>query len=1067
MKTAHLSPEKRALLEQRLGAAPARAAGPPPPSIPRRAERDVAPLSFIQRQMWVIDQMTPGNPAYNLPAGYRLHGDLDVGRLERSFNEIIRRHEALRTTFAAPGGEPQQQVHPELTISIRVTALDHLASEEREARLLALASDEAVTPFDLSRLPLIRVTLFRLGASEHVLLINVHHIVADGLSFSLLMHELDTLYADSQPAKLAVQYGDFAHWQRQTQAHDSAHNGQIEFWRTQLAGTLSPLELPTDRQRPAVQSFAGSNVWFTIPPDLAQQLTELGGRAGCTAFMTMLAAFQVLLQRHAGVEDLIIGTPIAERTRSELAPLIGNFLNMVALRCDLAGDPTFVDVLRRSHDTTVNALTNAAVPFETVMRHVKFERDTSRNPIFQVMLQMLSPPAPRIGNLEVTSFHFDLRIAQFDLSLHLYEEGGGYRGRFEYCTDLFERETVERLTARFEQLLRAVVTNPEQRISEIAVLPSAERRLIVDEWNDTAAAVPAGKLMHELFEAQVERAPARTALRCGETSLSYAALDARANGIASTLRSRGVGRGDRVGLRVERGSDMLAALLGILKSGAAYVPLDPAFPEARLRFMADDAQLACLLTDADLLAAAAAARIPVADGASGEDPAYVIYTSGSTGTPKGVAVPHRAVVNFLTSMAREPGLAAADVLVAVTTLSFDIAVLELLLPLTVGATVVLATRDDAMDGRALRSLLEHHRATVMQATPVTWRLLLEAGWTPPPSTPFRALVGGEPLPQDLAQQLIDCGIELWNMYGPTETTVWSTCARITDPSRITIGRPIANTTVRVLDARGALSPIGVPGELCIGGDGVALGYWNRPDLTAERFVPDPFGTGSARLYRTGDRVRWNIDGTLEHLGRFDDQIKVRGFRIEVGEIEAAIAACPGVREVAVAAREHRLVAYIVGSDVVEAIRARIRSVLPEYMVPARFVTLDALPRTQNGKIDRKALPAPGEAAPRDVAVRPRTPTEAMVLGVFREVLGRGDFAADGNFFDLGGDSLMAARMVLRLRAASSVDVPLRVLFERQTVAGLAEAIDALGWLAASARPVAAPAGRRDRVEIEL
>jgi acyl-coenzyme A synthetase/AMP-(fatty) acid ligase len=428
-------------------------------------------------------------------------------------------------------------------------------------------------------------------------------------------------------------------------------------------------------------------------------------------------------------------------------------------------------------------------------------------------------------------------------------------------------------------------------------------------------------------------------------------------------------------------------------------------------------------------------------------------------------------------MAREPGLGPDDVVVAVTTLSFDIAVLELLLPLTVGATVVLATAEVATDGRALRALIEQQGATLMQATPVTWRLLIDAGWTA--QTPLKALVGGEALPRDLADQLIERGAELWNMYGPTETTVWSTCARITDVSRITIGRPIANTTVRVLDARGELSPIGVPGELCIGGDGVALGYWNRPELTAERFIPDPFGVSPARLYRTGDRVRWRGDGTLEHLGRFDDQVKVRGFRIEVGEIEAVIAACPGVREVAVAAREDRpgekrLVAYIVAAsspapaDVAEAIRARIRSVLPEYMVPTRFVTLDALPRTQNGKTDRKALPAPEAAAQRDHAAvppSPRTPTEAMVLGVFREVLGRGDFGPDGNFFDLGGDSLMAARMVLRLRVASGVDVSLRGLFERQTVAGLAETIDALGWLAASERPIAA-AGR-DRVEIEL
>jgi amino acid adenylation domain-containing protein len=1101
MRTPHLSPEKQALLERRLGIAHRRVQDL---VIPKRTNPDFAPLSFAQRQMWVIDQMTPGNPAYNLLSGYRLRGPLDVAALERSANDVVTRHEALRTTFTVQDGEPLQRIHPDLKIRIKVTALDHLSGEQREARLQALASEESLTSFDLARLPLIRVSLLKLGATEHVLIINLHHIVGDGLSIGLLMGELGALYGahtgagDPQLPALAVQYGDFAAWQRRTLADDAASAKQIEFWRTRLGGGLPVLDLPGDRPRPALQSFKGSNVFFEIPTAVTQELRSLGGREGCTVFMTVLAAFQVLLQRHSGATDIVIGTPLAVRTPSELEPLIGNFLNMAALRCDLSGDPTFIEVLRRSRDTTLDAFSNSDLPFEAMMQHLAFERDPSRNAVFQVMLQFLSTTVPRIGDLDVSSYHFDLKIAQFDLSLHLYEEAAGYLGRFEYCTDLFSVETVERLASRFDQLLHAIVRNPQHLVSELPILTPSERDQILNAWNDTEADFPDDALLHELFEAQVERTPDRTALRAGATALSYVALEARANRLARVLRARGVGRGQRVGLCVERGSDMLAAVLGILKSGAAYVPLDPSFPEARLRFMADDAQLALLVStaalagsvglprerqllldaDADTIAAAPDTRLPV-DSARAQpaDPAYVIYTSGSTGKPKGVVVPHRAVVNFLTSMACEPGLTTDDVLVAVTTLSFDIAVLELLLPLTLGATVALATRDAALDGRALRSLLETHRASVMQATPVTWRLLLEAGWTG--RTPFKALVGGEALPPDLADQLLARGVELWNMYGPTETTVWSTCAHVTDTSKgITIGKPIANTIVRILDTQNALCPIGVPGELCIGGAGVALGYWARPELTAERFIADPFsvtpGEG-ARLYRTGDRARWRNDGTLEHLGRLDDQVKLRGFRIEVGEIEAGIAQHSAVREVAVIAREDapgdkRLVAYVVAEDppgdFVDQLRALVRAASPEYMVPAHFVMLAALPRTPNGKLDRRALPAPsdGAATPRGGAVVPRTPTEAMVMDVFRDVLQRTDFGVLDNFFDLGGHSLMAARIMLRLRVASGRDLPLRVLFERQTAAGLAEAIDAMAWLASSRQR---PAVAGNRVEIEL
>ncbi len=1036
------------------------------PEIPLRPDRDSAPLSFAQHQMWVIDQMTPGNPAYNQPFGYRLRGPLDSTALEGSFNEVIKRHEGLRTTFAIKDGEPLQLIHPELKITIKVTALDRLAGEERENRLQSLASEESVKSFDLSRLPLIRVSLFKLGEAEHVLIINLHHIVADGLSIAPLLNELDTFYraftegGEPRLPELGVQVGDFALWQRQTNANEAAHAKRIEFWRKQLGGTLPVLELPRDRPRPAFQSFNGSNVFFNIPTALAQDLRSLGAREGCTFFMTVLAAFQVLLKRYSGAEDIVIGTPIAARPL-ELEPLIGNFLNMAALRCDLSGDPAFTELLRMSRDTTLDAFSSSELPFEVMVKHLKFERDPSRNPIFQVLLQLLSTTAPRIGDLEISSFHFDLKIAQFDLSLHLYEEVEGFLGRFEYCTDLFDAETVERLSSNFEQLLHAIVRNPQQRISEIPILAARERNQILNEWNDTEAEFPVDLLLHELFEAQVERTPERTALTAGATPLSYAELDARANRLAQALRSRGVGRGQRVGLCVERGTDMLAAVLGILKAGAAYVPLDPSFPEERLRFMADDAQLALLVAttglagpfglprerqllldaDANSIASAPDIRMPAdARTAQPEDPAYVIYTSGSTGKPKGVVVPHRAVVNFLTSMAREPGLAADDVLVAVTTLSFDIAVLELQLPLTLGAMVVIATRDEASNGPALSALLERHGATVMQATPVTWRLLLEAGWNG--RTPFKALVGGEALPKDLADQLIARGCELWNLYGPTETTVWSTCARITDTSNgITVGKPIANTTVRILDAQKSPCPIGVPGELCIGGDGVTLGYWNRPELSAQRFIPDPFSaTPGATLYRTGDRARWRNDGTLEHLGRLDDQVKVRGFRVELGEIEAVLAEHPDVRQAAVylwtlKADDVRVVACCVpakaGVLTLIKLRKHLRARLPEYMIPQYFLPVDEIPLTPNGKVDRRRLPTPvvtesgigQHEAPAD-------PVEATIAEIWTNLIGptRPIGRAD-KFFEMGGHSLLALRASRQMEHKLGVKLDLRVFFQ--------------------------------------
>ena len=1052
--------------------------------IPSRPDPNAAPLSFIQWQMWLMDQLAPGNPAYNLPRALRLRGQVDVLALEAAFNAVIERHEILRTTYRAEAGEPLQWVHPYLAIRVSVTSLEHLPSDEREERAQALATEESLRSFDLSRLPLIRVHLLTLGAEEHVLVLNVHHIGADGLSIGLLLQEVDAAYracvARGVPdlSVLPLQYGDFAHWQRQAWASDANHATEIDYWRERLGGDLPVLELPGDRPSPPVRSFLGSHLFFRIPLDVGAGVRALARRERCTGFMVLLAAFQVLLARYAGVSDLVIGTPLGAREREEFEPLIGNFLTMVGLRFDLSDGPTFAEVLRRGRDATLEALMNP-VPLLVVMRQLAIERSAGRNPVFQVMFEAPVVPSSRLGDLQVTPFNFDLGFAQFDLSLHVHDEGDGFLARFEYSSDVFDRETVERMAASFTEVVRHAVTRPEQPALDLPILPEEERERILTASQGPVVGV-ADVPVYAMFEAQAARTPERIAVRAGLDALTYRELQARAQDVAQALRVRGAARGQRIGICLDRSCDLPAALLGILKTGAAYVPLDPAFPAPRLRFMAEDAGLSLLvsaganagwcdlprerqlLLDVDRAEGSSEAG----DRPAATDPAYVIYTSGSTGTPKGVAVGHGAVVNFLTSMIHAPGLTANDVLLAVTTVSFDIAVLELFLPLCVGATVVLATREEARDGEALRSLLEVRHVTVMQGTPVTWRLLLEAGWDG--GAAFKALVGGEALPRDLALALLDRGVEVWNMYGPTETTVWSTCDRIRDPSAgITIGRPIANTVVRVLDQRSQLSPIGVPGELYIGGAGVALGYWNQPELTAERFVH----ADGARLYRTGDRVRLRADGRLEHLGRLDQQVKLRGFRIELGGIEAHLRRQPGIREAAAAVRadaggDPRLVAYLVvergGGAAVEGLGARLRAELPEYMVPAQYVVLESLPRTANGKLDYRALPAPdGElpavAAP--VPEAPRTATEAMVLEIFRDVLRRSDARVDDNFFDLGGDSLMAARLVLRLRAASGCDVPLGLLFERQTAGGLAEAIEGLAVLAGG--------GIGERVEVEL
>jgi amino acid adenylation domain-containing protein len=1038
------------------------------------------PLSFSQQRLWILDQLEPGSFAYNLATALRLHGELAVGPFGRTISEIVRRHEALRTVFAAgEDGEPRQVILPAGERPLPVVDLTALPGTERAAEAARLAAADALRPFDLARGPLLRTTLLRVAEREHVLLLAMHHIVTDGWSIGIFTRELTELYRafsaglPSPLRELPLQYADFAVWQRRW-LQGEALEEQLRYWKRHLTGAPPVLELPADRPRPALQSHQGGRRWLTLPDELTGRLEAEGRRLGVTPFMFLLAVFAALLRRYSGEEDLVVGTPIANRGRRELEELIGFFANTLALRVDAAGDPVFADLARRVRESALGAYAHQDLPFERLVDELQPERDLGHAPIFQVMfiLQNAPPALLELGELTFSILEVEEGRAQFDLSLALMEIQGEMAARLEYGSDLFDAATAERMLGHFGTLVAAAVAEPRARLSALSLLSEEERRQVLVAWNDTRMDFPEELTVAELFEASARRSPAALAISCGGRSLLYRELDERAERLARRLVRLGIGPEVRVGLCLERTPEMVVAMLAVLKAGGAYVPLDPTHPRERLGWILEDAAVPVLLADRGSLAALPEHRATVIDPAAAEPAdaagdaaaghlpsrratpenlAYVIYTSGSTGRPKGVEVRHRGVVNYLSSMARRPGLEPADAVLALTTLSFDIAVTELLLPLAVGARIELVDRETAADAERLAAVIASSGVTVMQATPATWTLLLEGGWAGKPG--LKVLAGGEALPASLAERLLARVGSLWNVYGPTETTVWSTLHPVTAGGRrVPIGRPLANTTVHLIDQGGEPSPVGVAGELCIGGEGLARGYHGRPDLTAERFVPDAFGPAGSRLYRTGDLARRLPGGDLEFLGRIDHQVKVRGFRIELGEIEAALSHLPGVAQAIVVVREggegeRRLIAFLVAEPAagspptVSELRAGLRERLPDYMVPAAFVTLDALPLTPSGKVDRRALSrrpvdAAQELAEERELVAPRNEVEALLAGIWGEVLSRERVGVHDNFFALGGDSILAIRMVTRARKAGLRFTP-RDLFQRQTIAALA------------------------------
>ena len=1040
-------------------------------------------LHFPQQRLWFIDQLMPGTTLYNLPAVVSLTGTLDITALHRSFNEVVRRHETLRTTFFSVDGQPQQLIAPTLDLSIPLVDLSQLPAHHRDAETRRLITQQAALPFDLSAGPLLRVSLLRLAPDEHVVMLTIHHIVSDGWSMGVLIQEISSLYtafshgATSPLAELAVQYADYAHWQRQHLSGEVLDE-QLAYWRDQLRET-GVLELPTDRPRPAVQTHHGSTINHLLSPELTAQLQQLSQREGATLFMTLLAAWQTLLMRYSGQCDISVGTPVAGRTRAEVEPLIGFFVNTLVLRTGMTKELSFREAVQRVREVCLGAYAHQDVPFEMLVEQLQPARSLSHSPLFQVMFALQNTPVQSLNLPGVTLERVEVesRTAIYDLTLAMAEGETGLLASMEYNTDLFDEATISRMLRHYERLLSRVVSDPQQRLSEMPVLSDAEEHQLLVEWNRTAQDFPA-LCIHQLFARQVERTPDAVALIFEDQQLSYRELNARANQLAHLLHQRGVGAESLVGVMLERSPEMVVALLGILKAGGAYLPLDPSYPPARLAFMLEHSQATLLLTQSSL-----AERLPAHHGdlllldtdwplvsqygtenppprVMAENLAYVIYTSGSTGQPKGVMIPHGALSNFLHTMGQRPGLSASDTLVAVTSLSFDIAGLELYLPLVTGARVVVVSRETAMDGGRLGAAIRDSGASVMQATPATWRMLVESGWEGLGGV--RVLCGGEALTQKLAEELVGVGGEVWNMYGPTETTIWSAVEEVGGSGGsgqgvsgiVTIGRGIGNTEVYVMDGEMRIVPVGVRGELYIGGAGLARGYKGGAEQTAERFVPHPYARQAGeRLYRTGDMVRWLSDGRLEYIGRGDGQVKVRGYRIELGEIEAVLRRHESVREAVVIARDEatgggkRVVSYCVmaeGAEVSAAqLREHVRGVLPEYMVPAAVVLLDEMPLTPNGKVDRKALPVPedvaGEREPGYVAAR--TPVEVLLATLWRDVLGVEQIGITDNFFTLGGHSLLATQLIARVREAFGVEVVLRRFFEKPTVEALAAYVE--------------------------
>ena len=1039
--------------------------------------RAAFPASFAQQRLWFLDRFEAGTAAYNLPYVYRIIGPLDVDFLTRAFQSAIQRHATLRTVFDSVDDEVRQVVLSDLDVKVPIIDLTKIPEGERESEALRIASEESKRLFDLSEGPLFRVVVFRLGPETSILLLVMHHIITDGWSVSRLLREVTTCYAafgenkDPELPELPIQYTEYAQWQREYMSGEVLRK-EVEHWKNTLAGAQTLLELPTDHPRPTTHtwhSWHGANKDVILDGATLAKLKSIAQNERSSLFMVSMAAFQALLWRYTHQESILVGTPIGARNHVEVENMIGLFVNTLVFRADFASNLSFRDLIRQVRSFALEAYMHQDMPFEKLVEELVSQRSLDTSPLFQVMFTFHNTPKQvfEIHGLSIKEIDFETGIAKFDLSLEVWEgDDGQFHCRFEYNADLFEHSTMQRMLRHFQRLIEAALENPDLPLAQLPILGPEEREQVLVEWNRTAVDYSRdhlGPCIHELFESQVERSPDAIAVIAGKQELTYRELDQRANQLARYLLKRGLGPEVPVGLCVDRGPTMVIALFGILKAGGAYVPLDPKLPDDRLSLILADVRPRIVLTEQNLQRGVFGAETVLLDSdwtviaqESKESPnkklspqtlAYVMYTSGSTGRPKGVLIEHRSVVNLLCSMQHEPGLSREDVLLAVTTLSFDIAGLEMYLPLISGARLIVADSKDVVDGNRLMDLLSKSGATFMQATPATWRLLFEAGWQGSPD--LKILSGGEALPRELANELIVRSKSVWNVYGPTETTIWSTAYRVTgrEDASIPIGHPIANTSIYILDSQHNPVPINVTGEVYIGGDGLARGYLNRPELTAERFVASCLVPKSARLYRTGDLGRFRSNGEIEYRGRVDSQVKLRGFRIELGEIESVLASHATLREAVVTVtgegEQQKLCSYVLVNDGEVApsageLRRYLRTKLPEYMVPAGYWRIERVPLLPSGKVNREALTASsGPALPEeDELIAPRNEIEAKLADIWLELLHVKQVGIEQNFFELGGHSLLVLQMTGRIRRAFEVELPVRSVFEAPTIAAL-------------------------------
>jgi len=1046
------------------------------PLIPRRSPGTPTPVSFAQQRLWFLDQLHPGSSTYNIARRIRISGVLDLDALRRSLDGVVQRHESLRTTIRAVDGNPQQIVAASASVPLPVVDLS--SDPERDARAQQLAVEEVRKPFALDRGPLFRALLLRLAPEEHLLVLTVHHVISDAWSLGILLREMGALYQTfiraepSALAELPIQYGDFAAWQQRALGGEALER-ELGYWREQLKDLPPALQLATDRARPETQTTRGARQSITVPMSVSERLKELSRQEGVTLFTTLLAAFHTLLGRYTGQEDIVVGTPIAGRTHSETEGLIGLFVNTLALRLDLSGNPTFRELLHRAREVTLGAYAHQSIPFERLVEELQPERDLSRTPLFQVAFAFQNFPSHnlKLPGLTLRSEPAEIGSAKFDLMLYMWKRADGLRAVLEYNVDLFDPGTIIRMLGHFLVLLEEISRHPDRRLADLALLSAEEKQQLLVAWNDTAAEFRHDLLIHDLIEEQAARTPDAVAVISGRQQLTYRELDRKANQLARHLQELGVGPESRVAISMDRGPHLIVGLLGVLKAGGAYVPLDPAYPAERRRFLLRDAQVAVLLTDdgltervsggetvtvvqldRELAWLASGSECSVGGGADPSQLAYVIYTSGSTGTPKGVGITHANAVAFLSWARKDISAASGAQVLATTSINFDLSVYEIFGTLSWGGTVHL--HDSALNLPDRSEFRDSSAPTLLNTVPSAAAALVRLRAMPPGLV--RVNLAGEPVSRSLVDALYATGVEqVFNLYGPTETTTYSTAGHLPagDAGIPGIGRPIANTQAYVLDAWLEPVPIGVPGELYLGGAGVARGYLKRPALTAERFVPDPFGAAAGaepggRLYRTGDRVRWRPDGTLEFLGRLDQQVKIRGFRIEPGEIETVLTQHPGIHKAVVIARsdgsgDTHLVAYVEPSDVtldVAEVQRSLEQRLPAYMVPAAIVQLESLPLSPNGKLDRGALPTIGQIDRKknlEDYIAPRTPIEEMLAGIWATVLRVERVGIQENFFALGGHSLLATQVVARIRSSIGIDLPLRAMFEGPTVAALA------------------------------